>query len=251
MKFKMLIVCLIGGIFIIQAQNPNSTNSIKNNGIISGKVLDKASKVPISYVNILVKEDNKLVNGGITTEKGNFVISNLALKNYTVEIQFIGYKTILKKITLTQNAPSVDLKTILLEEDATQLSEVEIVKERSIMEQKADRKIINVGKDLLSAGTTASEILDNIPSVTVDQQTKEISLRGNSNVRILVDGKPTTISASQLLQQIPATSIKQIELITNPSAKYNPEGMSGIINIVLNKNSKVGFNGNINCGVTV
>ena len=250
MKFKMLIVCLIGGIFIIQAQNPNSTNSIKNNAIISGKVLDKASKVPISYVNILVKEDNKLVNGGITTEKGNFVISNLALKNYTVEIQFIGYKTILKKITLTQNAPSVDLKTILLEEDATQLSEVEIVKERSIMEQKADRKIINVGKDLLSAGTTASEILDNIPSVTVDQQTKEISLRGNSNVRILVDGKPTTISASQLLQQIPATSIKQIELITNPSAKYNPEGMSGIINIVLNKNSKVGFNGNINGGVT-
>ncbi|MFV7236909.1 TonB-dependent receptor plug domain-containing protein [Flavobacterium sp. ZB4R12] len=127
---------------------------------------------------------------------------------------------------------------------------VEVVNERSTIEQKIDRKVINVGKDLLSAGATAAEIMNNIPSVSVDPQTNAISLRGNSNVRILIDGKPTNIDASQLLQQIPSTSIKQIELITNPSAKYNPEGMSGIINIVLNKNSKIGFNGSINNGVT-
>ena len=139
---------------------------------------------------------------------------------------------------------------IQLEEDITELQSVDIVKEHSIIEQKTDRKIINVGKDLLSAGATAAEIMNNIPSVSVDPQTNAVSLRGNSNVRVFVDGKPTTIDPAQLLQQIPSTSIKQIELITNPSAKYNPEGMSGIINIVLNKNAKIGFNGSINSGIT-
>jgi len=250
MNLKLIVLCLFGTVFSIQAQNPNTGKAPENNGIIIGKVIDKSSNQPLSYVNIVVKENNKLVTGGITTEKGNFVIKNLALKTFSVNIEFMGYKTITKMVSLTAKDKMVDLKTIFLEEDATQLSEVEIVKDRSIIEQKTDRKIINVGKDLLSAGATAAEILDNIPSVTVDQQTKEISLRGNSNVRVLIDGKPSTISASQLLQQIPATSIKQVELITNPSAKYNPEGNSGIINIVLNKNSKIGFNGSMNGGVT-
>ena len=250
MNLKLILLCLFGTIFSIQAQNSVTATFSENSGIIIGKIVDKTSNKPLSYVNILVKEDAKLVTGGITSDKGNFVIKNLALKNYTVEIQFIGYKTIVKKVSLTVNDKMLDLKTISIEDDSTQLSEVEIVKERSIIEQKTDRKIINVGKDLLSAGATAAEIMNNIPSVSVDQQTNEISLRGNSNVRIFVDGKPTTISAAQLLQQIPSSSIKQIELITNPSAKYNPEGMSGMINIVLNKNGKIGFNGNMNGGIT-
>lgn len=250
MHLKLTLLCLLGTIFSIQAQNPNTSKTSENKGVIIGKIIDKISNQPLSYVNIVVKENNKLVTGGITTEKGNFVIKNLALKNYSVDIEFMGYKTITKMVSLTEEGKTVDLKTIFLEEDATQLSEVEIVKERSLIEQKTDRKIINVGKDLLSAGATAAEILNNIPSVSVDQQNNEVSLRGNSNVRIFVDGKPTTVSAAQLLQQIPSASIKQVELITNPSAKYNPEGMSGIINIVLNKNTKIGFNGNINGGVT-
>jgi outer membrane receptor protein involved in Fe transport len=102
----------------------------------------------------------------------------------------------------------------------------------------------------IASGTTASEIMNNIPTVSIDPQTKEISMRGNSNVRVLIDGKPSNVSVEQLLQQIPSASIKQIELITNPSAKYNPEGMSGIINIILHKNSQDGFNGSINTGVT-
>ena len=129
------------------------------------------------------------------------------------------------------------LETITLEEESTNLNEVSIVKERSSIEQKIDRKVVNVGKDLIASGTTASEIMNNIPTVSVDPQTKELSLRGNTNVKVLVDGKPTNIDATQLLQQIPSASIKQIELITNPSAKYNPEGMSGIINIILHKNA--------------
>lgn len=245
MKYKFILILLFGMFFSIQAQN----NSEKKGSII-GKVIDKRTNEPLSSINIIVKADNKLVSGVVTNDKGVFEVEKLAFKTYTVSIEFMGFKTVKKTAILSEKETVVNLNTIFLVEDATQLNEVEIVKERSIIEQKSDRKIINVGKDLLSAGTTAAEILDNIPSVTVDQQTKEVSLRGNSNVRIFVDGKPTTISAAQLLQQIPATSIKQVELITNPSAKYNPEGMSGIINIVLNKNSKIGFNGSVNGGVT-
>ena len=232
------------------AQNSVATTLKDLKGIIQGRVIDSKTKTPLPYVNIVVKTENKTVNGGITSEKGNFLIKNLEIKNYIVEIKFIGYKTVIKQVLLTANDKIADLKTISIEEDATKLSEVVILKERSIIEQRIDRKIINVGKDLISAGATAGEIMNNIPSVSVDPQTNEISLRGNSNVRILIDGKPSTIEASQLLQQIPSASIKQIELITNPSAKYNPEGMSGIINIVLNKNSKIGFNGSLTNGVT-
>lgn len=126
---------------------------------------------------------------------------------------------------------------------------VEIVAEQSTIEQKIDRKVINVGRDLLTAGATASEIMNNIPTVNVDQD-GNISLRGNQNVRVLVDGRPTNIEPAQLLKQIPSSSIKRIELITNPSAKYNPEGMSGIINIILHKNSNDRFNGSFNAGIT-
>ncbi|MCB0426866.1 MAG: TonB-dependent receptor, partial [Mangrovimonas sp.] len=128
--------------------------------------------------------------------------------------------------------------------------EVTVVAEVSTIEQKIDRKVVNVGKDLTTAGATASDIMNNIPSVNVDQQSGNISLRGNENVRVMVDGKLSNVPVAQLLKQIPSTSIKQIELITNPSAKYNPEGMSGIINIILHKNTNIGFNGNINLGVT-
>ena len=247
---KLILVCLFGTIVSMQAQNSVKPNLPESPGSITGKVVDKKSNEPLPYVNIIIKEADKFITGDITSEKGFFYIKNLDLKNYTVEIQFIGYKTISKTVALSTTNKNIDLNTIAIEEDAIELKSVDIVSEKSTIEQKIDRKVINVGKDLISAGATASEIMNNIPSVSVDPQTNAISLRGNSNVRILIDGKPTTIEASQILQQIPSSSIKQIELITNPSAKYNPEGMSGIINIVLNKNSKIGFNGSINNGVT-
>ena len=240
MNIKMLIVLFLCIVKVGYSQN---------NGILSGKVIDKVTNNPISYASIEIKEGAKIINGGVTSEQGDFSIKNIPLKSYTVEVQFIGYKKFILNLDFSDSKKTISLK-IILEEEATELKGVDVINERSIIEQKIDRKIINIGKDLLSAGATAVEIMNNIPSVSVDPQTNAISLRGNSNVRILIDGKPTTIEASQLLQQIPSSSIKQIELITNPSAKYNPEGMSGIINIVLNKNSKIGFNGSINNGVT-
>jgi outer membrane receptor protein involved in Fe transport len=250
MKIKLILICLFGTLLSMQAQTSVKPSLVESPGSITGKIVDKKSNEPLSYVKVVVKEADKYVTGGITSEKGIFYIKDLDLKNYTVEIQFMGYKTITKLISITRENKNIDLKTVAIEEDAIQLQGVDIISEKSTIEQKIDRKIINVGKDLISAGATAAEIMNNIPSVSVDPQTNAISLRGNSNVRVLIDGKPSNIDASQLLQQIPSSSIKQIELITNPSAKYNPEGMSGIINIVLNKNSKLGFNGSINNGVT-
>jgi outer membrane receptor protein involved in Fe transport len=248
MRLKALLVVLLSSISFIQAQN--SVPTTINIGSISGKVVDKNSKQPIPYVNVTIKQENKIITGGITQDNGNFSIKNLALDSYSVEFQFIGYKKQTVAVTLDNTAKSINMNTVLLEEEAVQLEGVEIVKEKSTYEQKIDRKVINVGKDLISSGATAGEIMNNIPSVSVDAQTNAISLRGNENVRILVDGKPTNIDPSQLLKQIPSSSIKQIELITNPSAKYNPEGMSGIINIILHKNAGQGFNASVNNGVT-
>ena len=225
------------------------TMTAQNSGSISGKIIDKTTKEALPYVNIVVKENGTVVTGGITEDNGSFTIKNLPLKSYNVEVQFMGYKTQIKPIALTDAEKSINLGTIVLVEEATTLDEVNIVKEVSTIEQKIDRKVITVGRDLTTAGGTASEIMNNIPSVNVDQDGK-ISLRGNANVRVLVDGRPTNMDPAQLLKQIPSTSIKKIELITNPSAKYNPEGMSGIINIVLHKNANDGFNGNFNAGIT-
>ncbi len=219
-------------------------------GVISGKVIDKTTKEPLPYVNIIIKDAaKKLITGGITNESGAFTIKNIPNGNNTLEVQFIGYKTYTKSITVSKSNKNIQLGTIQLEEDSTTLEEVEVRAETSTVTQKIDRKVINVGKDLTSAGATASELLNNVQSVSVDSQTGNISLRGNENVRVLVDGKPTNVPAAQLLKQLPSSSIKSVELITNPSAKYNPEGMSGIINIILNKNANMGFNGSINTGV--
>jgi outer membrane receptor protein involved in Fe transport len=226
-------------------------SKIAKPGTISGKVIDQASKEGLPYVNIVIKDTaKKIITGGITELDGNFKIKNIPEGISLVEIQFIGYKTFSKEINVSNQNRRINLGTVTLSEDATTLDEVEIRAETSTVVQKIDRKVINVGKDLTAAGATASELLNNVQSVSVDSQTGALSLRGNSNVRVLVDGKPTNMSTAQLLQQIPSTSIKSIELITNPSAKYNPEGMSGIINIILNKRANIGFNGSVNSGVT-
>ena len=250
MKLKAILICIWATFAQMQAQTSAPESAIiLNQGNITGKVIDKRNNEALPYASVTVKQDGKVISGGITKDNGNFTVGNLPLNTLQVEVVFMGYKKYETTITLTSDERSLNLKNILLEEEAKALAEVSVVKEKSTMEQKIDRKVITVGKDLISAGATAADIMNNIPSVSVDQQNNTVSLRGNENVRIFIDGKPSNLSAAQALQQIPSTSIKQIELITNPSAKYNPEGMSGIINIVLNKNSNLGFNGNINSGV--
>jgi len=243
MKHILLILSLCIYIF--------TYGQVSTNTSIKGSVNDLETKDALPYVNIVIKSSSdSILTGGITNLKGQFEIKKIPYGDFKIEFQFIGYKTEIKNITLSQQQSKINLGEINIQVSSDLMDEVTLVTELSTVEQKVDRKVINVGKDLTSAGTTASEMLNNVQSVSVDQQTGNISLRGNENVRVLIDGKPSNISASQLLKQIPSASIKQIELITNPSAKYNPEGMSGMINIILHKNMNTGFNANISSGMT-
>ncbi|SDL52586.1 Outer membrane receptor proteins, mostly Fe transport [Salinimicrobium catena] len=220
-------------------------------GSVTGVVMDQQFQEPIPYASISVKNaEGDIVTGTVSSEDGTFSLEKLKEGTYTFQVQFMGYKTYTEEVVISDRKKDFQLGEIFLEADVAQLDDVTVVAERSTIEQRIDRKIINVGKDLTTQGPTASDIMNNIPSVSVDQD-GNIALRGSQNVKVLVDGKPSNMDAATLLKTIPSTSIKKIELITNPSAKYDPEGMSGIINIVLHKNTNLGFNGDVSGGVTI
>ncbi|HLV63784.1 outer membrane beta-barrel family protein [Galbibacter sp.] len=248
MKHAFLFCALLISYFSY-SQNSAQSNTLSKTGTINGIVIDQSLKQPIPYATVAIKTNGNVIQGGITENDGSFTLSNVSIGNYTLEVQFIGYQTYHTDIIISMNKSKVDLGTITLVENVTELEGVSVVAERSTIEQKIDRKVINVGKDLTTQGASAADIMNNLPSINVDQQTGALSMRGNSNVRVMVDGKLSNVPVEQLLKQIPSTSIKQIELITNPSAKYNPEGMSGIINIILHKDANIGFNGNVSIGL--
>lgn len=247
MKHLFLVLAFCLGISSFAATDPDSDKP----GKISGTVIDKELQQPIPYVTVVVKQlSGEIITGGVTDDDGKFTIEEIPEGKSMVSIQYIGYKTFDTEIEISRGNRNINMGNIYLEEDIAALDEVTVVAERTTIQQKLDRKVITVGKDLTTSGPTASDIMNNLPSVSVDQQTGQIALRGNQNVRVMIDGKLSNVPVAQLLKQIPSTSIKQIELITNPSAKYNPEGMSGIINIILHKNVKVGFNGSATTALT-
>ena len=242
LKCLSLLVILTLGITFTFAKTPTETRT----GTLTGKVYDAALDQPLPYVNVLLlNEDRKTLMGTITDENGLFKLEGIPEGKHIASVQFIGFETIEKPVVIGKQTYKIDMGVLRLTESLTALNEVEVIAEVTTIEQKVDRKVITIGKDLAAAGT-ASELMVGIPSVSVDPQNGAISLRGNENVRVLVDGRLSNIPAAQLLKQIPSSAIKSIELITNPSAKYNPEGMSGIINIVLHKNQMLGFNGSLN-----
>ena len=215
-------------------------------GRIAGKVYDKQSNSPLEYATIsLYSTDSSLVTGTISSNDGSFVIE-AGLGNYFAEIQFISYKKkIVNYISITSHNRNVDLGIITLEPEATSLDEVTVIGERSEMVINLDKKTFNVGTDLSNTGKTALDILDNIPSVSVDMD-GNISLRGSDNIKILIDGKPSGMVSSSntdALQSLQGSMIERVEIITNPSARYEAEGMAGIINIVLRKDANKGVNG--------
>lgn len=246
MKQCIILLALILSFSSIAKTNPEPEKL----GKITGTVIDKNLQEPIPYVTVAIKTlSGEIITGGVTDDDGKFSISEIPEGKSRVSIQYIGYKTYETEIEITRKDRNVDLGSILLEEDMAALEEVTVTAERTTIQQKLDRKVITIGKDLTTSGPTAADIMNNLPSVSVDQQTGALALRGNQNVRVMVDGKLSNVPVAQLLKQIPSTSIKQIELITNPSAKYNPEGMSGLVNIILHKNTNIGFNGNMNVGL--
>lgn len=224
-----------------------NTTFAQNKALVKGKVVDKQTNEALSYANVRIfkSADNKVITGSISNENGAFSI-DLAFGEYYALIEFMGYKAIKTALfSLSKEQPSKDLGILQAESVSNQLLEVEVRGEKSTMELALDKRVFNVGKDLANAGGTASDILTNIPSVAVDPD-GAIKLRGSDNVRILIDGKPSglvSFKGGAGLQSLQASMIERVEVITNPSARYEAEGMAGIINIILKKDKKQGFNG--------
>ncbi|APY00395.1 outer membrane beta-barrel family protein [Lacinutrix venerupis] len=213
---------------------------------VSGKIFEEGTNIPLEWATVVVTNpsDGKIVNGGTANEKGIFKF-NVNAGTYNFSFDFISFK----KVTINNKTISEDFNfgTIYLKEDTTTLEEVELIAEKTTVEIKLDKKVYNIGKDLTTAGGTVSDALNNVPSVTVDVE-GAISLRGNENVRILINGKPSAMAGfgdSNILSQLPAEAIERVEVITSPSARYDAEGTAGILNIILRQKETLGFNGSV------
>ena len=209
---------------------------------VTGKVIDNLGKQPLEYATIaFVAPDQKVVAGGITDAAGTFTI-DVPRGNYTINVEFISFK---KQTFTRQINADTNLGTISLAEDAQEIQGVVVRAERTEVEIKLDKKVYNVGQDLIVKGGTVSDVLDNIPSVSVDAE-GTVSLRGNENVRILIDGRPSNaINIQEALRLIPADAIDKVEVVTNPSARYDSEGGGGLLNIILKKGKNDGVNGTV------
>lgn len=221
-------------------------------GVVKGTILDKNSGEPLEFINVTVSHQGqtKILKGAITDVEGKFNIGGLDNGNYVLTVSFTGYKDVKRQFTISEQNKSRTYSTIYLSEDAKQLEEVTVVGQRSEMKLEVDRKTFNVGQQIANAGQSASEVLENIPSVEVDND-GNVSLRGNTSVEVWINGKAsglTTDNRAQILQQLPAESIDRIEVIDNPSAKFSAEGSAGIINIILKKDRKAGYYGSIQAG---
>lgn len=221
-------------------------------GIVKGKILDRQKSEPLGFVNIKVTEQgsDKFAGGGITDAGGNFNVSGLKDGKYTLSLTFMGYKDVTRQFEITPAKREVQFKLLYMAEDAKQLNEVTVTGQRATMKLEVDRKSFDVGQLISNAGQSASDVLDNVPSIEVDND-GNVSLRGNSSVEVWINGKASGLTSdnrAQILQQLPAESIDRIEVIDNPSAKFSAEGSAGIINIVLKKDRKAGYYGSVQAG---
>lgn len=221
-------------------------------GIVKGKILDRQKSEPLGFVNIKVTEQgsDKFVGGGITDAGGNFNVTGLKDGKYTLTLTFMGYKDVTRQFEITPTKRDVQFKLLYMAEDAKQLNEVTVTGQRATMKLEVDRKSFDVGQLISNAGQSASDVLDNVPSIEVDND-GNVSLRGNSSVEVWINGKASGLTSdnrAQILQQLPAESIDRVEVIDNPSAKFSAEGSAGIINIVLKKDRKAGYYGSVQAG---
>lgn len=238
-------------VFIFSFSIAVSAQSSNTKGKITGKVIDSESKLPIemAIVSVYRVGENKVLNGQATDQNGVFTIDNLQMGEYRITIDFISYKEIVYNAVKVNNAAGLtNLGNILLVPSSNQLDEVKIVSKTQTVQNKIDKMVYNTANDLTSQGGVATDVLKNVPMVSVDID-GNVELQGNPNIRFLINGKPSSIfgaSVSDALQSIPASQIKSIEVITSPGAKYDAAGTGGIINIVLKESKVQGINSSIN-----
>ena len=242
MKNNTFFLFLFSISFIFSQQQEKNKNEI----IIQGTVIDGNTKQPLEYATVILKnKETSLLSGGLTDFNGNFKIAT-PQATYEVSVKYISFKS--KIFPVEEININKKFGIIALYENTNSLNEIVIVAEKTTVDIRLDKKIFNIGKDLSIRGGNASDVLGNVPSVQVDVE-GNVSLRGNENVRILIDGKPSALvglSGTDALRQLPADAIERVEVITSPSARYDAEGTAGILNIILRKGVATGLNGSIN-----
>ena len=224
----------------------------ETDGKIKGIVMDGELGGPLEFVTVQVKAkgSDKIVQGSVTGSDGNYTIGGLKKGEYVVTFSYIGYEEVSKNISISSDNQILSLGELTLAEDTNQLGEVEVVAKRPQMRFEIDRKVFDATQDIAAEGGSASDLLSNIPSVEVDNE-GSVSLRGNSSVTIWINGKASGLTAdnqADILDMMPAGDIKQVEVITNPTARYSPEGTAGIINIILKDDRKPGYYGSVKVG---
>ncbi|MEO8584482.1 MAG: TonB-dependent receptor, partial [Flavitalea sp.] len=217
---------------------------------ITGKVTDSLTGLPLEYasLSIMIPGNKTPVRGTASDQGGHFSITQLKAGTYSIEIDFIGYRTqTVKNIAINKDKPLVKLKTITLSKNQEMMQGVVVTAQGKLIENKIDKMVFNAERDLTSQSGVATDILKKVPQVSVDVD-GNVELSGSSNIRFLINGKPSSAfgsNISDVLQSIPASQIKSIEVITNPGAKYDAQGTGGIINIILKRNNAQGINGNV------
>ena len=248
-KIKRFMKTLLYTILALLSLHSFETNA---QGKISGQITDEKSKiVEFASVTLLKAKDSTLVKGALSDGSGSFEFEKIPSGEYLVNISQMGYKKFYTpKFSLDSDNPSVKLTNLTLSEDSKQLSEVQVIAKKPFIEQQIDRTVVNVENSIVSAGATALEVLEKAPGVTVDKD-GNISLKGKQNVMVLMDGKPTYMSASDLanlLRNMQSSSLEKIEIMTNPPAKYDAAGNAGVINLKTKKNQNMGLNGSATVG---
>lgn len=253
-KLKTLFVLVFtAGTFVYGfAQKPYNGKMVRPSaGSISGTVYSQNQKVAMEYTNVVLYKasDSTMVNGSITDKDGSFRFAGLKNGKYYLKIHFIGFQVKeIGNLDITEGHKHINLSKIYLAPASKMLKEANITARQPRVSYQIDKKVVDVSKDLTAVGGTAIDALQNVPSVNVDLE-GNVTLRGSSNFTVLINGRPSILSGSDALEQIPASAIKNIEIITNPSAKYDPEGVGGIINVVLKKDRNMGLNGMFSASV--
>lgn len=252
MKKIALLTVLLFSILSVKSQTFTGTNTLK--GKISGTVIDSITKAPVDYASVSLYKINstKPLTGVLTDAAGNFKLNEIQAGTYTVTISFIGYndKTI-KSIITTDAKLDLEIGKVVLSPETNTLEEVVVIGKTQQVTNKIDKIVYNVEKDLTASGGNATDVLQKVPMVNVDIDGK-VSIRGDGNVRVLINGKPsgaTSANLSDVLKTIPADQIKNIEVVTSPSAKYDAEGSAGIINIITKQKNVSGVSGSVSGGI--
>lgn len=254
MKRLLILILILGSFVTARAQYPGGSGGTTTVGKISGTLIDSVTKQPLMYASVaLFRATGKSpINGVLTDDKGGFKIDGVKPGDYKIRVTYVGYpEKFFSGVTTTDSKPDKNMGQILVKSSAKTLNEVNVTAQAPLIENKIDKIVYNAEKDLTSTGGNATDVLQKVPLVAVDIN-GNVSLRGDNNVRVLINGKPsgaTSASLSDVLKTIPADQIKSIEVITSPSAKYDAEGSAGIINIITKQKNMSGISGSVSGGV--